>query len=55
MAGDLKARSGVNFGVNWFCDLVRFRAPWCVSLRWNLLILLVGALCCTSVRLGCSD
>jgi hypothetical protein len=25
------------------------------SLPWNLLILLVGALCCTSVRLGYSD
>lgn len=28
---------------------MRFAAPWCVSLPWNLLILLVGALCCTSV------
>jgi hypothetical protein len=40
---------GVNSGASWFCDWVRFRAPWCASLPWNLLILSLGALCCTSL------
>jgi hypothetical protein len=46
---------GVNSGVSWFCDSVRFRALWCCSLARNPLILLEGALACASVRLGCSD
>jgi hypothetical protein len=49
------AQLGVSSGASWFCDSVRFRAPWRVPLPWNLLILLVGALCCTSLHLGCSD
>ena len=49
------ARVGVSSGVGWFWNSVRARAVWCALLTRNLLSLLEGAVCCSSLRLRSSE